>query len=107
MMSEKKRIEVYMKLGAVGLSTNGAVVHVEDLKTVAGNVATRLTGGSVLELAVDSYYLYQFNIVGNGRFTLAVRQDGGSVDLESRDFESDDARRGAHGERSLAFKVTR
>jgi hypothetical protein len=77
-----------------------------DLSAVAGNIVTRLTGGSVAELEVGGYYTYEFNVAGEGRFTLAARPDGAtSDDLESREFDSGDVRRGRHSERSFSFKV--
>ena len=101
------RIEIYMKAGTVGLSTNGAIVRVADLATVRINVVTRLTGGSVVDLDANASYVYQFNVAGEGRFALAVRRDGSDTDVVTRAFDASDAKQRAHADRSFPFHVPR
>jgi hypothetical protein len=105
MTSRTARFELYMKAGTVGLSTRGAIVRMKDGRPVTSAVSTRLTGGTVVELELDTYYMYQFNVSGDGKFTLAVRLDGGKIDLERDDFDSGGAKEGPHSERSFPFKV--
>jgi hypothetical protein len=105
MPNRTARIEVYMKNGTVNLSTKGAIVRMKDHMLVQDNVVTRLTGGTVIELPVDGYYIYQFNIAGEGKFTLAARIDAVMSELEHTSFDSGLAKQGAHSERSFAFKV--
>ena len=107
MLRHTARIEIYMKSGAAGVCTSGAVVRADDFRVAQAGVATRLTGGSVLDLEPDNFYVYQFNIAGDGRFTLAARMDGGEVDLETTAFDSGEAKLGGHGSRSFPFKVPR
>jgi hypothetical protein len=105
MGSRSARFELYMKAGTVGLSTRGAIVRMKDGRPVTSAVTTRLTGGTVVELELDTYYMYEFNVSGDGKFTLAVRADGGKIDLERDDFDSGGAKEGPHSERSFPFKV--
>lgn len=107
MLRRNARIEIYMKSGAAGVCTSGAVVRADDFRVAQSGVATRLTGGSVLDLESDVFYVYQFNIAGDGRFTLAARMDGSEADLESTAYDSGDAKLGGHGSRSFPFKVPR
>lgn len=105
-MTTRARIELYMKTGPIGLSTRGAIVRARDGSTVTSNVMTRLTGGTVVELDVDDDYTYEFNVVGEGRFSLAVRPDGSTIqDLERAEFDGAGAIAGPHRGRSFTFKV--
>jgi hypothetical protein len=99
------RIEVYMKTGTASLSTRGAIVKLPDQEMVTRSVTTRLTGGTVVVLEVGAYYMYQFNVAGDGKFTLAARPDGEGFDLEREDFDGTGAKEGPHSGRSFAFKV--
>lgn len=94
-----------MKTGTAGLSTRGAIVRLPDHQTVTGNVTTRLTGGTVVVLEVGAYYLYQFNVAGDGKFTLAARPDGDGFDLEREEFDGTFVKEGPHSARTFAFKV--
>ena len=89
------------------MCTTGAVVRADDFRLAQAGVATRLTGGSVLDLESDAFYVYQFNIAGDGRFTLAARMDGSEADLSSTAYDSGDAKLGGHGSRSFPFRVPR
>jgi hypothetical protein len=86
-------------------SISGAVVRLQDLRETNARVITRLTGGSVVELDPGVFYVYQFNVAGEGKFVLAARRDGGAEDLDTREFDSTDAKQGAHSSRSFLFKV--
>ena len=94
-----------MKTGTAGLSTRGAIVRMRDQHTVTGSVTTRLTGGTVVVLEIGAYYMYQFNVAGDGKFTLAARPDGERLDLEHAEFDGAGAKEGPHSARSFAFKV--
>jgi len=93
-----------MKAGPVGLSTRGAVVSLPWQETLATSVTTRLTGGTVVELEVDASYVYEFNVAGDGGFTLAIRGDGEQDDLGQQRFDAA-TKEGPHSARSFAFRV--
>lgn len=94
-----------MKTGTASLSTRGAIVRLPEGQMVTGSVTTRLTGGTVVVLEVGAHYMYQFNVAGDGKFTLAARPDGAGGDLGREEFDGAGVKEGPHSARSFAFRV--